>query len=258
MTERLRRALDAYREHTRTPAAPELLGRVRAALLGDRFVILESPLGPLFVAYNAAGVSAVRAAADRPAFAVWFEQRFGRTLTDGDPHDPLIEPVRRALAGETTDVPVDLSSCSAFEAAVLRKAREIPLHHARPYGWIAREIGAPGAVRAVGSALAKNPVPLVIPCHRVIRSDGSAGDYVFGAHAKRTLLEGEGLDLFTLEALAKRGTRFIGNRVSGEFCLPTCGNVFAETDEDERIELRSVDDAHAHGLHACGTCRPAA
>jgi O-6-methylguanine DNA methyltransferase len=54
---------------------------------------------------------------------------------------------------------------------------EIPPGEVRPYSWIAREIGRPGAVRATGSALAKNPVPLLIPCHRVVRSDGRIGKY---------------------------------------------------------------------------------
>lgn len=258
MTERLRLALDAYRERTRATAAAGFLERVRSALLGDRVVELASRLGPTFVAYNGSGVSAVRTAIDKVAFEAWFTGRFGRSLSEGDPLHPMVDAARRALAGEKIEVPLDLSSCSPFEAAVLRKAAEIPSKHARSYGWIAREIGAPGAVRAVGTALGKNPVPLLVPCHRVIRGDGSAGDYVFGGEAKRTLLEAEGLDVATVEALARRGTRFIGNRESREFCLPTCGNVFADTEEHERIELRSVDDARALGLHPCRTCRPAA
>ena len=66
----------------------------------------------------------------------------------------------------------DLRRLSPFERDVLRKTLEIPRGEARTYGWIAREIGRPGAVRAVGSALNKNPIPLLIPCHRVVRSDG--------------------------------------------------------------------------------------
>ena len=64
-----------------------------------------------------------------------------------------------------------------FERAVLEKALEIPRGEVRPYSWIASEIGRPKAVRAVGSALAHNPVPLVMPCHRVVRADGMIGQY---------------------------------------------------------------------------------
>jgi O-6-methylguanine DNA methyltransferase len=77
---------------------------------------------------------------------------------------------------------------------VLMKALEIPRGEVRTYGWIAREIGRPKAVRAVGTALAKNPIPLFIPCHRVVRSDGSIGQYGCGGPVnKRRLLLHEGV-----------------------------------------------------------------
>jgi O-6-methylguanine DNA methyltransferase len=66
---------------------------------------------------------------------------------------------------------------TAFELAVLRATLEIPFGETRTYAWVARRIGKPRAVRAVGSALRKNPWPLIIPCHRVIKSDGSLGRY---------------------------------------------------------------------------------
>jgi O-6-methylguanine DNA methyltransferase len=64
-----------------------------------------------------------------------------------------------------------------FERAVLKAALDIPLGETRTYAWIAQRIGRPGAVRAVGQALRKNPYPLIIPCHRVVRSDGTLGKY---------------------------------------------------------------------------------
>ena len=75
---------------------------------------------------------------------------------------------------------VDLRGLSEFEQAVLLKAREIPRGQVRTYGWIASEIGRPLAVRAVGTALRKNPVPIFIPCHRVVRSDRQLGQYALG------------------------------------------------------------------------------
>src|SRR2546428_13733249 len=84
----------------------------------------------------------------------------------------------------------DLRGLSEFERAVLMKALEIPTGEVRPYSWIAREIGRPEAVRATGSALARNPVPLLIPCHRVSRSDGMIGQIsVVVPRAQRTLVE---------------------------------------------------------------------
>ena len=69
------------------------------------------------------------------------------------------------------------SHLTPFEWAVLKATLEIPFGETRSYQWVARRIGKPGAVRAVGSALRRNPWPLIIPCHRVIKSDGSPGRY---------------------------------------------------------------------------------
>src|SRR5439155_456458 len=78
---------------------------------------------------------------------------------------------RRAFFG----VSVDLSTVPDFQRRVLEAARQIPFGEARPYAWVAAQIGRPRAVRAVGTALARNPVPLIVPCHRVWRSDGGLG-----------------------------------------------------------------------------------
>lgn len=78
-----------------------------------------------------------------------------------------------------------------FEKAVYRAACRIPKGQTRSYAWVAKAVGAPGGARAVGNALNKNPYPGPIPCHRVIRSDGSLGGYAKGPEAKRRLLEAE-------------------------------------------------------------------
>lgn len=76
-----------------------------------------------------------------------------------------------------------------FEKDVWRTLNEIPFGETRTYKWVAERIGRPGASRAVGQALSKNPIPIVIPCHRVIESDGSMGGYSSGVHTKVRLLE---------------------------------------------------------------------
>src|SRR5215831_8128502 len=86
-------------------------------------------------------------------------------------------------------VPVDLSAAPAFQRQVLEVARDIPFGEVRPYAWVAERIGRPRAVRAVGTALGRNPVPLIVPCHRVLRTDGSLGGYLFGIDVKRRLFE---------------------------------------------------------------------
>lgn len=99
---------------------------------------------------------------------------------DGPSRDhPLIRRIERQIreGWELDESFVDLTSCTEFTRSVLRQTARIPPGSTRSYGEIARELGTPGAARAVGQALRRNPLPLLIPCHRVIRSDGSIGGY---------------------------------------------------------------------------------
>jgi O-6-methylguanine DNA methyltransferase len=256
MTEQLRRRLDDYRTQTRRTASPEFAAKCLDRLgLADRYLMIESALGPVYVAWNPSGVSAVRQADDAEAFERWFRKRFARRALKATNEDEIVDRVRRALAGEKIELDIDLRDCTPFEAAVLQKAREIGRGHARPYAWIAREIDRPRAVRAVGSALANNPVPLLIPCHRVVRSDYTCGDYVFGSAKKRELLQGEGLHLTEIQDFARHGWRYIGQPDDGCFCLPTCGNVI---EGEDYPHFHSADEALAQGLEPCTTCRPIA
>ena len=137
------------------------------------------------------GITAVERAGDPDGFETEYGLRHGRTLRRV-PAMParMADQVARRLRGERTSGPaVDLGGLTAFEQAVLRKTMEIPYGEVRPYAWVAREIERPRAVRAVGSALAGNPVPFVIPCHRVVRTDGHIGEYgAGGPEAKREVL----------------------------------------------------------------------
>jgi O-6-methylguanine DNA methyltransferase len=88
-------------------------------------------------------------------------------------------------------VPCDLSELPPFTQAVLRVTASIPYGEVRSYRWVASQLGKPEATRAVGNALARNPISILIPCHRVVRSDGSLGGYSLGVHWKRKLLRHE-------------------------------------------------------------------
>ncbi len=90
-------------------------------------------------------------------------------------------------------LPLDWSLVKPFQRAVLTAALKIPFGETRTYGWVARAIGKPRAARAVGRALATNPIPLILPCHRVVGSDGSLTGYGGGLPLKRRLLEMESL-----------------------------------------------------------------
>ena len=83
----------------------------------------------------------------------------------------------------------DISGMSAFTQAVLKEAAKIPYGQVRTYQWLAARLGKPRAARAVGNALARNPVPIIIPCHRVVRADGTIGPFALGSGTKKRLLE---------------------------------------------------------------------
>ena len=109
------------------------------------------------------------------------------------------------LAGRrrTLNFPLDLSGCSSFQRRAWQAARQIPYGRARSYQWIAVRVGGKRHARAVGLAMGANPVPIVVPCHRVVAHDGSLGGFSGGLHVKRRLLELEG----TLQQLPTRKGR---------------------------------------------------
>ena len=227
--------------------------------LADTWALLPSPLGLIAVAWNDRGISWIDRADDPEAFEERFAARVGRPLqrVPAVP-DKLAGRVAARLAGDRrVTIPLDLRGRTEFEIAVWMKALEIPRGEVRPYGWVAAEIGRPKAVRAVGTALAHNPIPLVVPCHRVVRSDGSIGQYSLGGpEAKRTILAAEGLDPDTLEETARSGHRFLGSATTKIVCLPTCHHARRITARHQR-PFGSLSAALAAGFRACRDCRPA-
>ena len=86
----------------------------------------------------------------------------------------------------------DMKHLTSFQKKVYTVVKQIPMGEVRTYAWVAKKIRRPKAVRAVGTALKKNPFTIIVPCHRVVRSDGSLGEYSLGKDLKRRLLEAEG------------------------------------------------------------------
>jgi methylated-DNA-[protein]-cysteine S-methyltransferase len=110
--------------------------------------------------------------------------------------DGLCHQICRYLAGEVVELAIDLldvSLCTPFQWRVLMAEKSIPRGEVRAYGRVAQMAGRPGGARAAGNALGRNPFPIVIPCHRAVRSDGSLGGYLGGLPMKRALLELEGV-----------------------------------------------------------------
>jgi methylated-DNA-[protein]-cysteine S-methyltransferase len=244
---------------------PGVLERVG---LADAFVTVAGPAGPLLVAYNGRGVSATAPAGDEAGFVARFLARHRRPLRPaGEPPARLLAQLQRYLdsylpggaqgpAARGAPPRFDLRGVSDFEQAVLRKTAEIPRGEVRPYAWVAGEIGRPAAVRAVGGALNRNPVPVLIPCHRVVGSDGRLTGYAWGMPYKRTLLAAEGADPAELERLGHR-TRYLGSDTTGVYCYPTCHNV-RRVGPAHRVAFRDAAAAAAAGYRPCRRCRPPA
>jgi len=153
------------------------------------------PFGTFYVAFGSMGPAFARIAASPEAFERDAARYLGTSVRRAARPRWLTDAIggavrlRRAFGG-----PVDLERAGPFEKEVLAALRRIPAGEVRTYGEIARAVGQPGAARAVGAACARNPVPLLIPCHRVVRSDGGLGGYSLtgGVGLKRRLLDAEG------------------------------------------------------------------
>lgn len=222
------------------------------------YVERPSPLGPLLIAFSDRGITGVDLL-DGDAVE-YYEQRTGHTLVEA-PELPerFARHLDRAIdEGRPGPLPVDLRGLTEFQVSVLEAAARIPRGEVRPYSWIAKEIGKEKAVRAVGSALAANPVPVIIPCHRVVRSDGTFGRYSLGADENKVrLLEAEGLDTAELTRLARSGVRFLGTTSTGIFCHPTCGHSQRVSD-DGLVPFTTEQEARDAGYRPCKVCRPVA
>ena len=216
-----------------------------------RWATAPSRLGEVHVAFTADGVQFVRPADG--SFAAAYRERFARPLRPASRLPAGVGPVLRGRPGQPA---LDLSG-TAFEREVLQATRRIPHGQVRPYGWVAREAGHPGAVRAVGSVLARNPVPLLVPCHRVVRSDGALGGYMFGPERKAELLAAEDLDVDELAALTRRGVHYLASDTTGIVCFPTCADARRITPA-HRHGFATLTDARLAGYRPCRTCRPAA
>ncbi len=161
-------------------------------VLDVAYRLLDSPVGTLLLAATERGLV-------RVAFAVQDHDAALEQLAARISPRVLLAPARLDLAARELDdyfarrrtafdLPLDLRLASGFRRSVLEHLREIGYGTTASYKALAATAGNPGAVRAVGTACATNPLPLVIPCHRVVRSDGQIGNYAGGTEAKHALL----------------------------------------------------------------------
>ena len=165
----------------------------REGLLDVAYRTLDTPVGSLLLAATERGL--VRVAFGREdhelVLAALAARLSPRVLAAPRRLDPVAAELDRYFGGRLTrfSVPVDLVLARGFRRAVLGHLRQIGYGRTESYAEVAAAAGNPRAVRAVGSACATNPVPVVVPCHRVVRADHTLGGYVGGLEAKRALLE---------------------------------------------------------------------
>jgi methylated-DNA-[protein]-cysteine S-methyltransferase len=174
---------------------PDLDARFRAAAIAEgladvRYDVVDSPVGQLHVAATDRGLCRISYFGD--AWEEDLARRFGVRVLRA----PLDE-VRRELeeyfdgGRRAFDLPLDLR-VAAFPAAVLRELARVPYGRTETYGALAAKAGRPGAARAVGTVMNRNPIPIVLPCHRIVGADGSLTGYAGGLEVKRRLLRLEG------------------------------------------------------------------
>ncbi|MDT7797974.1 MAG: methylated-DNA-[protein]-cysteine S-methyltransferase [Actinomycetota bacterium] len=164
----------------------------REGLLDLAYRTVDSPVGPLLLAATDRGL--VKVAFDRQdhdaVLAGLASAISPRILRAPARLDPVARQLDEYFTGgrRAFDVPLDFRLARGFRLSVLEHLPDIGYGHTESYAQVAAAAGSPKAVRAVGTACALNPLPLVVPCHRVVRSDGSFGQYAGGEEAKRTLL----------------------------------------------------------------------
>ena len=171
-------------------------GAAATRLLDVAYAELDSPIGELIVFVTPRGLLRVKYA-DEPIESVLADvaarvsPRILRAPSRTD-------AVRRELDGYFSlrrrrfDLPIDWSLVRGFAGGVLRQTARIPFGDVRTYGQVAAQVGSPRAARATGNALGSNPIPIVVPCHRVLHADGGLGGYSGGLDRKRYLLALEG------------------------------------------------------------------
>ena len=183
------------------PIGPEALARLhrkledsarRDGLLDVAYTTIDTPVGSLLLAATERGLVRVAyESEDHDKILDTLATRLSpRVLRAPERLESASFEIEQYFAGDRTsfDLVLDLSLSSNFRQLVQRYLPRITYGHTQSYAQVARLVGNPKAVRAVGSACATNPLPIVVPCHRVIRGDGTFGGYVGGPAAKATLL----------------------------------------------------------------------
>jgi O-6-methylguanine DNA methyltransferase len=211
----------------------------------------------VWVAFTKNGLRMIRRGGTIDDVRERYARRHGRALAEGRLPERFRKQVAAALRGEGVDDPqIDWGDdVTSIERDVLKMLTRIPRGEVRTYSWIAEQVGRPRAVRAVGNICARNVVPFVVPCHRVVPAAGGVGNYAFGSALKRELLRREGVDVDALDALARKGIRYIGSKTTKIVCFPTCHDA-RRIREENRVPFPDAEAATQKGFRPCRKCQP--
>ncbi len=220
-------------------------------------LIASSPVGPVLVCVSGRGIAMIRflkQVADLEAAASTLSRNFDLTA-DNDAARRVDQELRRFMAGDESALrgAIDLSLVKApFHRRVLDLLIKVGPGAILTYSSLAAWAGAPQAPRAVGAAMHDNPIPLYVPCHRVVRSDLSLGGYGGGLDVKRSLLQLEGFSFTASGRVAEDGAVW-GNRSTQIFCHPGC-RAIARANPANALLFRDAQRAERAGMRACSIC----
>lgn len=245
------------------PALSRAELEARLADIRSRMVsygIFSSPLGKILIARSELGVSMVRYLESESAGKAYLARLAGGEMVEDK---AAVEATYRELldylSARSTRLgwPLDLRwAGSAFQRRVLAATAQLPYGAVTSYAGIARRIGAPASVRAVAQALRHNPIPIAIPCHRVIGSSGDLTGYAGSKIGlKERLLSLEGVPLGLRAHRIERDHMYARLESETEYCVPTCG-ALSQTPLAELTLFGSRRFAEAVGLTPCTACRP--
>ncbi|MBI4312702.1 MAG: methylated-DNA--[protein]-cysteine S-methyltransferase [Chloroflexi bacterium] len=265
--ERGRRVLAAMRRLAPVETSPGFAGRVLEAArrlpapassplsTALRYFMVETSLGEALVAHTEEGIVRFALEAGERQIVAELRDRFGVTPDHEEPPRRLVESVVACVEARAP-VPrprVSFARLPELQRLALLKTQEIHFGAVRPYWWVAREIGYPGEEGDVAGALEANPVPVLVPCHRIVMSDGGLGGYALGADVRAKLLAREGL---TRADVVHATTTYYGCHSTGIFCFPTCPHARRVRPENV-TPFHSPEAAIAGGFRPCLVCRPA-
>jgi O-6-methylguanine DNA methyltransferase len=220
--------------------------------------VAETALGPLLIARSARGLLMIRFmdTPDTATLTAELKERFD-LIESASMVAEIGGELERFFDGDSAaiaDRPVDLSLVgSAFQRRALTRLRKVPAGAVTTYQALAAATGSPSAQRAIGNTVASNPIPIYVPCHRVIKSDGSIGNYGGGVERKLKLLRAEGFAVDRGQRIPSAAV--YGHLVTRIFCKPSCGAA-KRARIDRMLIFPDTKNATAAGMRPCKLCRP--